>query len=347
MPLDPGRSVTAILLSYNSEAFIAEALASLLAQDCEPMEVIVSDDASTDATYEILRQEVSRYRGPHRIDLRRRSRNTGSKSAHLNHVFPTVKGDILVSFDADDISQTFRVRRIVEAFEKGPRIKAVYSSYLLIDEAGRAIGPGNVPHPAVGVPANRWFARVDANAAGTTLAIRREVAEAFGPIDPEIAEDIVLPFRASLLGDVVFLDHSLVRARRHANSLTTNLASFESLDRYRERIQRGVTDARRNLGSRLADIQVAEQRHGLGNEEVRELHEIANRSLHEAERSADLTATSLPRRLATLFWLISRGAYPQYLRQHVALAVMPRTYLRYKRRKLHARAAARRTVAEP
>lgn len=335
-PREPEPSVTAILLSYNSEPFIGEALASVLGQDCESMEVIISDDASTDATYEILRHEVSRYRGPHRIDLRQRTNNAGSKSAHLNHVFPTAKGDILVSFDADDISDPSRVRRIVRAFERGPDVKAVYSSYSLIDEIGRAIGPSTVPHPAPGEPASRWFARVDTNAAGTTLAIRREVAEAFGPIDPEIAEDIVLPFRASLLGDVIFLEHSLVKARRHANSLTTNLTSFDSLERYRQRMQRGINDARRNLDSRLDDIRTAEQRLGLAGEEAGELREIAHSSLHEAERSAGLTAATLPQRLATLVWLLSRGAYPEYLRQHVALALFPRTYLRYKRRKLHA-----------
>ena len=43
--------VTAILLSHNCEQVIGAALQSVLAQDCEPMEIIVSDDASTDATY--------------------------------------------------------------------------------------------------------------------------------------------------------------------------------------------------------------------------------------------------------------------------------------------------------
>jgi glycosyltransferase involved in cell wall biosynthesis len=331
---NPKLSVTAILLSYNSEDFIVEALASLLAQDCEPMEVIVSDDASSDATYEILRREVASYAGPHRIDLRQRNRNAGSKSAHLNHIFPTAKGDILVSFDADDFSAPSRVRRIVETFDRGHEVTAVYSSYSLIDETGRPLGPSKVPHPPAGEPASRWFARVDANASGTTLAIRREVAEAFGPIDPDIAEDIVLPFRASLLGEVAFLEEVLVRARRHPNSLTADFASLLSLENYRDRMRRGIEGARRNLDSRLADLETAARELGLGSQEARELREIAHRSVRQAERTAQLVSTSFPRRLATLAWLISQGAYREQLAQHAALALMPRTYLRYKRRKL-------------
>jgi hypothetical protein len=250
--------VTAILLTYNCEDFVAEALRSVLAQDCGPMEILISDDASEDDTFEVLNHELATYAGPHRVRLQRRPVNSGTKSAHLNDVFPSCAGEILVSFDGDDVSVRHRVRRIVDAFHTNPEARAIYSRYSLMDAAGRPLGPPTVPHPASGQEASTWFARVDANASGATLAVRREVVEKFPPLAPEIAEDIVLPFRASLLGDVVFLDESLVKARRHAGSLTTDLERFESIERYRERHEAGIERAAGNLESRRADLRVAE-----------------------------------------------------------------------------------------
>ena len=52
-------SVSAILLSYDCAPFIAETLSSVLAQDAVPMEILVSDDASTDNTYAILERGIA------------------------------------------------------------------------------------------------------------------------------------------------------------------------------------------------------------------------------------------------------------------------------------------------
>jgi glycosyltransferase involved in cell wall biosynthesis len=326
--------VTAILLSHDCQEYVAEALRSVLAQVCEPMEVMISDDASEDGTFEVLHQEVAAYAGPHRVRLQRRQVNSGSKSAHLNDVFPSCKGEILVSFDGDDVSDPHRVRKIVDAFRAHPEARAVYSRYSLMDASGRPLGPATVPHPAPGQEASEWFARVDANASGATLAVRREVVEKFPPLDPRIAEDIVLPFRASLLGEVVFLDESLVRARRHAASLTTDLERFESLDRYRARQEIGIARAARNLDSRRADLRVAKSLFPSRAREWDRLEGVSVASLADARLTANLMSPSLGVRLATLVRLVRAGAYREHLARHALLALVPRLYLRYKRRAL-------------
>jgi cellulose synthase/poly-beta-1,6-N-acetylglucosamine synthase-like glycosyltransferase len=145
------------------------------------MEIIVSDDASTDDTVVAIEGELARYNGPHRIRLSRRTTNAGSKSAHLNDVFPSASGDILISFDADDISERDRVRRIVEQFHSDSNVQAVYSSYSFIDRIGRLRGVRNIPQPPSQMNTNAWFAKVDAYAPGATLAVGRAVVERFGP----------------------------------------------------------------------------------------------------------------------------------------------------------------------
>ena len=326
--------VSAILLSHNCAEFVAEAVRSALDQDCEPMELIVSDDASDDHTFDILKREVESYHGPHRIHLRRRSTTSGSKSAHLNDVFPRASGHVLVSFDGDDISEPSRVRKIANAFRRNPSVQAVYSSYLLIDETSRPLGRGKVLHPPSEVNARVWFAKVDAYAAGTTLAVRRGVIDSFGALDPDIHEDIVLPFRASLLGEVEYIDEMLVRARRRPGSLTANLERFESVENYRARMLDGIEQARRHLDCRLADLRAATGSMPERGREFEALREVVFASMTDAESTAELSSPSLPTRVRALFRLLRSGAYREDLAQNLCLTFAPTSYLRYKRRML-------------
>jgi len=329
--------VSAVLLSYNCAEFIAEAMRSVLNQDCEPMEVVVSDDASEDETVAILVRELNSYHGPHRIDIRRRSKNSGSKSAHLNDVLRRVSGEIIVSFDGDDISEICRIPSIVKAFRCNPMVHAVYSSYSLIDEAGRPLGSGSVPHPSSKVNTKAWFANVDAYASGGTLAIRRTVFERFGSLDPDIHEDVVLPFRASLLGEVKYLDEELVKVRRHGESLTQNFDVYDSMDSYRSRFLCGIEQARSHRDSRLFDLRTAMALVPDRIEEFEGLREIIMASMTNAETSAGLVSPSLSTRVRTLFGLLQKGYYSEAFARDACLAFAPNIYLRYKRHMLRTR----------
>ena len=330
-------SVSGILLCYNCENFIAEALQSALDQNCAPMQLIISDDASTDGTFAIVQAIVNFYKGSHNVTIYRRSINSGSKSAHLNSIFPLADGDIIVSFDGDDISERCRVRKIVNAFVTNPHAHAVYSSFSIIDEAGHPRGTARVPHPRAGERSSSWFARADAYAAGTTLAIRREVVEQFGALAPEINEDIILPFRASLLGEVVYIEEDLVKARRHSTSLTADHNRFESMELYRERIELGIERAKRHRASRFADLRAAAVLMPERATELQMLESVVRDSIAQAELSAGLVSTSPVNRLATLIRLWKTGAYPDERIRQMLLTFVPRLYLCYKRHSLKTR----------
>ncbi len=40
-----------IMMTYNQQDFVQDALSAILAQDCPPLEILVSDDKSDDATF--------------------------------------------------------------------------------------------------------------------------------------------------------------------------------------------------------------------------------------------------------------------------------------------------------
>ncbi len=327
--------VSAILLCYNCADLVAAAVRSLLAQEyAGPVEVIISDDASSDGTFAVACRELAGCRADWTVRTFQRAANSGSKSAHLNDVLPRATGDILISFDADDMSEPTRIRKTVAVFEADPLVQAVYTSFSLIDQDGLPLGTGHVPHPPSNADTRRWFARVDAYAAGTTLAVRRRVVEAFGPLLPDINEDIVLPFRASLLGECVYLDEPLVRVHRHASSLTADHDRFASMTAYRGRMRLGIERARRTLESRLSDIHRVEEMMPRHLADAAELRGIAEESLSHAEMTAGLLAPALTTRVHALWTLVRCGAYRDETLQHAVLALVPQAYLAYKRRSL-------------
>ncbi|MFO8003041.1 glycosyltransferase family A protein [Thioalkalivibrio sp.] len=324
---------SAILLSYNCADQIVAAVRSVLDQQCGPMEVIVSDDDSQDTTFTVLQREVDAYQGPHRITLRRRETNSGSKSAHLNDVFPLAKGQVIVFFDGDDVAEPDRVRRILEVFRADPRVSAVFSDYAYMDREGRAGRRRRVDHPPPGADARHWFAKVDSYAPGATLAVRHDVVETFGPLDPSINEDVVLPFRASLLGDVRYIDEALVRVRRWEGSLTSDPERLRSVENLRSWLLRGVAQARRQMESRLADLDKAE---GLGLIQVQDLDAVraaVAASMADAEDSACLASPSLLVRLRCLGRLTRPRDDWRGFAQNAFLTLAPALYLKYKQRK--------------
>ena len=69
--------VTVLLLTYRHENFIAEAIRGVLSQTYRPLEIIILDDASPDATPEVIAAELARH--PEQTDVRviRNPRNLG------------------------------------------------------------------------------------------------------------------------------------------------------------------------------------------------------------------------------------------------------------------------------
>src|SRR5215467_2216949 len=67
---DPTPLVSILIPSYNHGQFIREALRSAFAQTYTPLELILIDDGSTDATPEIIRDELSRCPIPNQVKFR-------------------------------------------------------------------------------------------------------------------------------------------------------------------------------------------------------------------------------------------------------------------------------------
>lgn len=141
MSLVPVPSISVLMAVYNGLPYVEEAIASVLAQGFADFELVVVDDASTDATPAAL--ERFRCSDP-RVRVFRMPANSGPVLA-ANRGLEEVRAPLLARLDADDVWRVDRLARQVEAFERQPDLVLLGSAFDYIDAAGRPIGEGNPP----------------------------------------------------------------------------------------------------------------------------------------------------------------------------------------------------------
>lgn len=216
----PGFAATILLMTWRDARFVDAALAGAVAQTV-PCEIIVSNDASDDGTHARAEAFAATYRGPHRIIVRRNERNLGV-SGHVNAVLPLASAPLIVMMAGDDISEPERVARLLAVFDAEPEVMAIGSGFIAIDAGGAP-----TPLRMRGLPARFGIAHFVAagrliGLLGASLALRREVFDAFGPLRGPI-EDNALSLRAALLGRCAWLPAPLLRYRQHAGSVSAGV----------------------------------------------------------------------------------------------------------------------------
>ena len=113
--------VSVLLVTFNHERYIAEAIGSVMAQDAPfPFEVVVSDDHSTDSTADVIRACAERY--PGRIRPFFNSHNLGTARNFLQ-TLQECRGRYVALLDGDDFwLSPAKLRRQVELLDRHPGI---------------------------------------------------------------------------------------------------------------------------------------------------------------------------------------------------------------------------------
>lgn len=205
--------VTFALFAYNQEKYIREAVEGALAQAYQPLEIILSDDCSTDRTFEIMKEMASSYIGMHRIILNRNEKNFGI-SRHVRHVDKMAEGEIIVHAAGDDISNPKRTQKIVEAFlSEKDKPSLIESNAELIDENGISIGlyfqeKQRLRKRSYNPVIKQTFG------GGCTYAIHRTLIDKLDdPMSGILAEDGLLNIRANLFNGTLYIPDILLKYR--------------------------------------------------------------------------------------------------------------------------------------
>lgn len=221
--------VSFVLLAYNQEAFVREAIEAAFAQTYQNLEIVLSDDCSRDGTFAVMEQLVAGYDGPHRVVLNRNEKNLGI-GPHVEYAVGLSSGSYAVMAGGDDISMPDRVAKSMEVVERHGELGAVF---------GRCRGFSGTFNASADLESGKWEPEIAAtewivrdrpedwlsfsrkgkvlNAPGSLAMWNRKLFTRFSPmVDGVIAEDLLLGCRALFSGmGVAYTPAKMVHFRVH------------------------------------------------------------------------------------------------------------------------------------
>lgn len=191
--------VTCVVPVWNGEAFLAQALDSIFAQCCGPLEVIVVDDGSTDASQALVAARPE----PIRLIVQR---NAGPIVAR-NRAIAMAAGALIAFLDHDDLWLPDKLARQLAVFAEQPDLAACTGMVREFrdDAAGARIESadivtGNIP---------------------SAIMLSRQVIERIGPLDESLDHgdmpDWILRARHAGLRLVALPDVVTLRRRHTSN----------------------------------------------------------------------------------------------------------------------------------
>jgi glycosyltransferase involved in cell wall biosynthesis len=222
-----------IVPSFNSGAFLREALESALDQDPPPYEVLVQDGGSTDATLGILESFGERVAWVSQPD--------GGQADAINKAFARASGDVVLLLNADDVILPGSLAAAAAAFEQDPGLGFAYGDYNMIDRAGALIRAfWSSPYSW-----ERVYARGCYIFRGS-LFVRRQVLAEIGGFDASIRTcmDFDLLLRLDTAGRSRHIGRTIGQFRMHDTSKSSTMGlvylreSFRVYRRYARRSPR-------------------------------------------------------------------------------------------------------------
>ncbi len=214
---------------YNGAKYLELALDSLLGQTFTEFELIICDNASTDATQAICERYSRR---DTRIRYERNARNMGA-SWNFNRVYNLARAPYFKQAAHDDICEPTFLERCVEVLDRDPAVIMAYPRTTLIDADGneteRFIDTLNLQED---LPHRRFqhFHHVfgEQSICHPIFGVMRVAPVRDREILPRyISSDMILLAELSLRGKIVEIPENLFKLRWHAGASTVAQKEFE------------------------------------------------------------------------------------------------------------------------
>jgi hypothetical protein len=262
----PAGSVSVALCTHNGEKFIGAQLDSIFAQTVAPVELVVSDDASTDSTLDIVVERHGAHvaaGGSVALRILRNAEPLGV-TGNFEQAILACSSEFIALSDQDDVWRSDRLERSLESFERSAEVLLVHSDARLVDAAGAVVHPSLLDALEVSAEARRAIVAGGAFdllmrrnlMTGATMCVRRSLAQLAAPFAPGWVHDEWLAIIASVVGRIDLVQEPLIDYRQHGGneigaadlSLRVKLGRLvePGVDRNRRLLQRA-----RSLAERL------------------------------------------------------------------------------------------------
>lgn len=204
--------VSVLMTTHDGARTIAASIDSVLRQSFTDFELVVVDDASSDATPAIL----AGIDDP-RLRILHPGRNLGVVGAR-NFGFAACRGAYIAAHDHDDLSRPERLAHQVALLDAAPDI-VLAATEVELEQNGHLSHSG---HVAQGGPlAMRWLLLVDNPLTWSSIMVRADAVRRLGQFvrpEYELADDFDLYHRLLRVGDIARLSAPLVIYRWHGSN---------------------------------------------------------------------------------------------------------------------------------
>ena len=209
----PLPKVTMLLISYNQEDKIREAINGALAQDYPNLEIVISDDASTDNTFAVIESCLQGYQGKHQLLIQRNPQNLGI-GGNISEAVRRSSGELILITAGDDISLPHRVSTVVKYWLENEKKPDLIASYLYdMDDQGQTHEVIKVANLDEYRSLDDWV-RQPPHVIGAAQAWTRRLFDRFDGIPTGVVgEDMVMAFRAIASGSARTIPQPLVKYR--------------------------------------------------------------------------------------------------------------------------------------
>ena len=141
--------VSVVVCTYNGSRFVSEQIESICKQTYPNLQIIIVDDASTDNTFEIIKQWADK---DHRIHLHRNEKNLGF-NLNFDKACKLTTGDYIAIADQDDIWELTKIEKLVAKINESPDtllvhcISARFEKFAELDASLRAATNAALQNP--------------------------------------------------------------------------------------------------------------------------------------------------------------------------------------------------------
>ena len=213
--------VEILLPTYNGEKYLKEQIDSILVQSYQNIRLIISDDASTDATIEILKEYEKQ---DHRIVVHFHESNQGVVK-NIEFLLKQVKAPFFMLADQDDYWRKDKVKKSMELLQK-ENADLVFGDLEVVDSSLNTIYASFNDYMLLTRKINKYLHSQELNylyncVTGCTICVKSEMVKYILPL-PNISKFVIhdywIGLMVSLHGKVAYLPQAYIQYRQHGDN---------------------------------------------------------------------------------------------------------------------------------